>query len=73
MVELVSGCTNLRSIMDRVEKLPPKLDILYDETFRRIEMQSDEQADLAKQDLTWVVYPFTPFAIQNLQYVCSSH
>ncbi|KAH6891569.1 hypothetical protein BKA70DRAFT_1537916 [Coprinopsis sp. MPI-PUGE-AT-0042] len=49
MVEAVRHCTNSRHVMEKLEKLPAKLDALYDEAFERIEMQPEEHTALAKR------------------------
>ena len=54
--------------MERLGKLPPKLDVLYEETMNRINSQEEERAALAKLSLTWVVYAFRPLTLQDLQY-----
>lgn len=58
--------------MGRLEKLPPKLDVLYEETMKRIEAQDEERAALSKLVLTWVVHSFRPLTIEDLQYAVAS-
>ena len=72
MVELISRCTTVRSVLNRVDKLPPKLDVLYEQTFERINLQGKEQADLAKRVLTWVAFAFYPLTTRDLQYAVAS-
>ncbi|KAH6912488.1 hypothetical protein BKA70DRAFT_1218676 [Coprinopsis sp. MPI-PUGE-AT-0042] len=72
MVEAVSHCTSSRSVMERLDKLPAKLDALYDETFKRIEMQPEEHAALAKRVLLWVVFAYQPLRVDDLQYAVAS-
>ena len=54
--------------MDHLDKLPPKLDLLYEEAFARIEMQDPERAALGKDVLTWVVFAYRPLIVEEVQY-----
>lgn len=72
MVELVSDCLTPRSIMERLNQLPPKLDVLYEETLKRIESQSEARASLAKRILTWVVFSFYPLTVEDVRYAVAS-
>ncbi|KAH6912446.1 hypothetical protein BKA70DRAFT_1144284 [Coprinopsis sp. MPI-PUGE-AT-0042] len=72
MLESVRHCTSPRRVMERLETLPAKLDVLYDEAFRRIEMQPEEHASLAKHILLWVVYAYSPLTVDDLQYAVMS-
>ena len=54
--------------MDHLEKLPPKLDVLYEEAFSRIETQDAERAALGKDVLTWVVFAYRPLTVEEAQY-----
>ncbi|KAH6879954.1 hypothetical protein BKA70DRAFT_1473926 [Coprinopsis sp. MPI-PUGE-AT-0042] len=51
MVEAIRHCTSSRHVMEKLDKLPAKLDLLYDEAFERIDMQPEEHAALAKRVL----------------------
>ena len=73
MVEVVSRCTSLGSVLERLGKLPPKLDVLYEETMKRIDAQEEERAALAKLTLTWVVHAFRPLTVQDLQYAVANN
>ncbi|KAH6912502.1 hypothetical protein BKA70DRAFT_1422074 [Coprinopsis sp. MPI-PUGE-AT-0042] len=72
MVEAVSHCTSSRRVMERLDKLPAKLDALYDETFKRIEMQPEEHVALAKRVLLWVVFAYQPLTVDDMQYAVVS-
>ncbi|KAH6879966.1 hypothetical protein BKA70DRAFT_1207238 [Coprinopsis sp. MPI-PUGE-AT-0042] len=72
MVESVKHCTSSRHVMDKLDKLPAKLDMLYDEAFERIEMQPEEHAALAKRVLLWVAYAYRPLTIEELRYAVAS-
>ncbi|KAH6902889.1 ankyrin repeat-containing domain protein [Coprinopsis sp. MPI-PUGE-AT-0042] len=72
MVDAISHCTSSRSVMERLEKLPAKLDVLYEEVFKRIEMQPEEHAALAKRVLLWVAYGFRPLTVDDLRYAVAS-
>ncbi|KAH6912483.1 hypothetical protein BKA70DRAFT_1144339 [Coprinopsis sp. MPI-PUGE-AT-0042] len=73
MVEAVRHCTNSRQIMEKLNKLPPKLDVLYDEAFERIEMQPEEHAALAKCVLLWVAYAYRSLTVDDLRYAVASN
>ncbi|KAH6902805.1 hypothetical protein BKA70DRAFT_625107 [Coprinopsis sp. MPI-PUGE-AT-0042] len=72
MVEAVRHCTSSRHVMEQLDKLPAKLDVLYDEAFKRIEMQSEERAALAKRVLLWVTYAYSPLTVDDLRYAVAS-
>jgi hypothetical protein len=72
MVEVVSHCTSSVSVMEKLDKLPPKLDVLYDETLKRIDMQAEEHAALAKRVLPWVAYAYRPLTSEDMQYAVAS-
>ncbi|KAH6879941.1 hypothetical protein BKA70DRAFT_1576113 [Coprinopsis sp. MPI-PUGE-AT-0042] len=71
MVESVRHCTSSRLVMEKLDKLPAKLDLLYDKAFERIEMQPEEHAALAKRVLLWVAYAYHSLDIDNLRYAVS--
>jgi hypothetical protein len=73
MVEAVSHCTSSRSVMEKLDKLPPRLDVLYDEALKRIDMQPEEHAALAQRVLLWVAYAFRPLTVEELRCAVSSH
>ncbi|KAH6912498.1 hypothetical protein BKA70DRAFT_1559020 [Coprinopsis sp. MPI-PUGE-AT-0042] len=73
MVEAVRHCTNSRHVMEKLDKLPLKLDVLYDEAFERIEMQPEEHAALAKRVLLWVAYAYRPLHVEDLRYAVASN
>ncbi|KAH6912492.1 hypothetical protein BKA70DRAFT_1097724, partial [Coprinopsis sp. MPI-PUGE-AT-0042] len=73
MVEAVSHCTSSRRVMEQLDKLPAKLDVLYHEAFKRIEMQPEEHAALAKRVLLWVVFAYQPLTVDDLQYAVASN
>ncbi|KAH6902882.1 ankyrin repeat-containing domain protein [Coprinopsis sp. MPI-PUGE-AT-0042] len=72
MVEAVSHCTSSRRVMEQLDKLPAKLDVLYDEAFKRIEEQPEEHAALAKRVLLWVVFAYRLLTVDDLQYAVAS-
>jgi Ankyrin repeats (many copies) len=72
MVEAVSHCTSLRSVMDKLDKLPPKLDVLYNEALERIVMQAEEHAALAKRVLLWVAYAHRPLSVRELMHAVAN-
>ena len=48
--------------------LPKEVNGTYDEAFTRIERQSEEERDLAKQILTWVTLAVRPLSTIELQH-----
>ena len=54
--------------MRRLDDLPPKLDVLYEQAVNRIQAQGEERADLAMVALKWVAYATQPLTVQDLQY-----
>ncbi|KAH6902884.1 hypothetical protein BKA70DRAFT_1567390 [Coprinopsis sp. MPI-PUGE-AT-0042] len=73
MVEAVRHCTNSRHVMEQLDELPAELDLLYEEAFKRIEMQPEKRAALAKRVLLWVAYAYRPFTVNGLQYAVASN
>ncbi|KAH6908183.1 hypothetical protein BKA70DRAFT_292500 [Coprinopsis sp. MPI-PUGE-AT-0042] len=73
MVEAIRHCTSSRHVMEKLDKLPAKLDVLYDEAFERIEMQPEEHAALAKRVLHWVAYAYRPLTVEELQYAVAGN
>ncbi|KAH6908060.1 hypothetical protein BKA70DRAFT_1427290 [Coprinopsis sp. MPI-PUGE-AT-0042] len=72
MVEAVRHCTTSRRVMEQLAKLPAKLDVLYDQAFKRIEMQPEERAALAKRVLLWVVFAFDSLTVDDLRFAVAS-
>ncbi|KAH6908058.1 hypothetical protein BKA70DRAFT_1483308, partial [Coprinopsis sp. MPI-PUGE-AT-0042] len=72
MVEAVSHCISAAHIMEQLDKLPAKLDLLYEASFLRIEMQPEERAALATRVLLWVTYAYRPLTVQELRYAVAS-
>jgi hypothetical protein len=58
--------------MDTLDKLPPKLDVLYDAALKRIDMQAEEHAALAKRVLLWVAYAYRPLTVTEMQYAVAT-
>lgn len=58
--------------MEQLEKLPAKLEVLYDEAFKRIKLQPREHASLAKRILLWVAYAFRSLTVDELQYAVAN-
>ncbi|KAH6902879.1 hypothetical protein BKA70DRAFT_1567386 [Coprinopsis sp. MPI-PUGE-AT-0042] len=73
MVEAVSHCTSPGHVIEQLEKLPAKLDVLYDEAFKRIEEQPEARAALAKRVLLWIVFAFEPLTVDVLRYAVASN
>ncbi|KAH6891554.1 hypothetical protein BKA70DRAFT_850720 [Coprinopsis sp. MPI-PUGE-AT-0042] len=72
MVEAVRHCTSSRHVMEKLDTLPAKLDVLYNEAFERIEMQPEEHAALAKRVLLWVAYAYEPLTVAEMQRAVAS-
>ncbi|KAH6891579.1 hypothetical protein BKA70DRAFT_1201661 [Coprinopsis sp. MPI-PUGE-AT-0042] len=72
MVEAVRHCTSSQRVMEKLDKLPAKLDVLYDEAFERIQMQPEEHVALAKRVLLWVAYAYRPLTVEELRYAVTS-
>ncbi|KAH6879942.1 hypothetical protein BKA70DRAFT_1168325 [Coprinopsis sp. MPI-PUGE-AT-0042] len=72
MVEAVRHCTSSLRVMEKLDKLPVKLDALYDEAFERIEMQPEEHAALAKRVLLWLAYAYRPLTVEEMRYAVAS-
>ncbi|KAH6879952.1 hypothetical protein BKA70DRAFT_1473924 [Coprinopsis sp. MPI-PUGE-AT-0042] len=72
MVEAIRHCTSSRRVMEKLDMLPAKLDVLYDEAFKRIETQPEEHVALAKRVLLWVAYAYRPLTVQEMRYAVAS-
>ena len=73
MLEAARQCTSLSEVMGLLDELPPKLDVLYDEAFKRIQAQGEKRAALAERVLMWLAYTFQPLSVSDLQYAAASN
>jgi hypothetical protein len=55
-----------RAVLRALDKLPDKIDQIYDEAMERIERQSN--TELAKRVLSWVIYASRPLSVEELQH-----
>ncbi|KAH6901009.1 ankyrin repeat-containing domain protein [Coprinopsis sp. MPI-PUGE-AT-0042] len=65
-------CKSSRGMFLHAALMVEALDALYDETFKRIEMQPEEHAVLAKHILLWVVFAYQPLTVDDMQYAVAS-
>ncbi|KAH6903065.1 ankyrin repeat-containing domain protein [Coprinopsis sp. MPI-PUGE-AT-0042] len=68
MVEAVSQSPTLSHVLNHLDKLPAKLDVLYGKAFAQIGMQDEEKASIARCAIAWVVFAEKPLTIQDLRY-----
>src|SRR5438552_4048761 len=59
---------NRRDVREAVGSLPTELDELYDNAMQRIENQDKEEANLAKQVLSWISFALTPLTVAEIQH-----
>jgi hypothetical protein len=71
MVEAVSHCISFGHVMKQLEALPANLDVLYEASFARIEMQTKERAALAKRVLLWIAFAFSSLTVEDVQYAAA--
>lgn len=60
--------TTLRKLKEALLLLPEGLSETYDETLRRVDAQSSDQARLARKALYWVFYASRPLTMVELQH-----
>ncbi|KAH6902735.1 ankyrin repeat-containing domain protein [Coprinopsis sp. MPI-PUGE-AT-0042] len=68
MVEAISRSPTLSHVLDHLDKLPARLDVLYGKAFAQIGMQDEEKASIARCAIAWVVFAEKPLTIQDLRY-----
>jgi ankyrin repeat domain-containing protein 50 len=59
---------SLAAARKALQNLPTEVDATYDEAMERIERQSEDDRDLAKQVISWITYAFRPLSVQELQH-----
>ncbi|KAH6902747.1 ankyrin repeat-containing domain protein [Coprinopsis sp. MPI-PUGE-AT-0042] len=68
MVEAISQSPSLSHVLNHLDKLPAKLDVLYGDAFARIGMQDEEKASIARCAVAWVVFAEEPLTVQDLRH-----
>jgi hypothetical protein len=59
-------------IRETLKCLPRELDGTYKEAMERIETQCEDDGNLAKRVLSWIVYAFRPLSLQELRYALAT-
>lgn len=62
---------SLAAVRKALENLPTEVDATYDEAMERIERQSEDDRDLAKEVISWITYAFRPLSVEELQHALS--
>lgn len=63
---------NKRDIRQGYENLPKEINGTYDEAMKRISSQVDEDVQLAKQVLSWLLYAQRPLTVTELQHALAT-
>ncbi|KAL8870062.1 MAG: hypothetical protein Q9174_003806 [Haloplaca sp. 1 TL-2023] len=61
-----------KALRASIEDLPVQIEQTYDNTMRRIEDQSQDDASLAKKVLMWVVHTLRPLTLAELQHALAA-
>lgn len=67
-MEMLRRCLNVRQIREYLSRFPTKIEELYATTMKRIDMLGEEDAELARLILLWLLYAARPLSITELQY-----
>ncbi|KAL8837688.1 MAG: hypothetical protein Q9170_002420 [Blastenia crenularia] len=67
-IESLQGKTNLESVRNSIETLPPSIHKQYDETWKRIDGQNTEHRSLALRILGWLSHAMRPLMVKELQH-----
>ena len=59
---------SVKAVRKALDTLPKEVDGIYDEAMDRIERQHEDNRDLAKQILTWIVYARRSLSVEEVQH-----
>ena len=60
--------TNRREVRRALANLPKEVDKTYDEAMKRIQIQVEDDRELAIRVLSWIAYSYRPLSTLELQY-----
>ncbi|KAI4117724.1 MAG: hypothetical protein LQ345_002100 [Seirophora villosa] len=66
-MDSLSSKTNIKAIKKAIVNLPNTLNSLYDEAFKRIDGQNEDDRELAHRALRWVAYAYEPLRVRMLE------
>ena len=61
-----------KALRSSIDKLPKKLDTMYEETVRRIYEQNQDDVSLAEKVLSWITFALTPLTVTALQHAVAT-
>jgi hypothetical protein len=61
-----------KEVRETLKRLPRELEGTYKEAMERIETQCEDDRNLAKRVLSWIVYAFRPLSLQELRYALAT-
>lgn len=61
-----------KEVRETLKRLPQELEGTYKEAMERIETQCEDDRNLAKRVLSWIVYAFRPLSLQELRYALAT-
>ena len=65
-VEALKGCATEKTLRASLNKFPSGVDLMYEETLKRIDNQSEEESKIARLALLWVARAVRPLFLQEL-------
>ncbi|KAG2011570.1 ankyrin repeat domain-containing protein 50, variant 2 [Coprinopsis cinerea AmutBmut pab1-1] len=71
-LDAIQDCTTLASIRATLSQFPAGLHGMYSASMERIELQTPQLRDLAKQVLLWLVFSRGPLSIDDLRYALAA-
>lgn len=66
-MDSLSTKLSITSLKNAIDNLPQELNELYDEAFRRIDAQNEDDREVANNLLRWVAYAYRPLTIPELE------
>lgn len=58
---------SVKTLKQAIDRLPSTLNRLYDEAFRRIDDQNEDDREFASKALRWVAYTYRPLTVPELE------
>jgi hypothetical protein len=62
---------NVVAVLNTLESLPETVDDMYHDAWKRIESQYEDDREIGKRVLCWVIFAFRPLSIVELQHALS--
>ena len=67
-MDSLAGKHNAAAVRVALKSLPKEVDDTYDEAMERIQLQNQDDQELAERVLYWIVFAFRPLTVRELQH-----